>query len=161
MFDRTDRYLGIVFMLFGGVCMHSASKWPVMFASDPAGPAAIPRLLCAGIILLGLILTVGGFMKKEKAEKPLITGVELRVLAGLTAVCIIYILLLKPIGYLLATPLLIASILLICGDRSIKRILLLSLIGTLVLFLLFYSLLRVNLPLGFMRKAVSSVVPRL
>ncbi len=161
MFDRTDRYLGIFFILFGGVCLHSASKWPVMFASDPAGPAAIPRILCVGIMVLGLILSVGGFFKKEKAEKPLITGVELRVLGGLTAACIVYILLLQVIGYLLATPLLIAAILLICGDRSVKRIILLSVIGTLVLFLLFYSLLRVNLPLGFMRKAIGAIVPRL
>ncbi|MBQ9563397.1 MAG: tripartite tricarboxylate transporter TctB family protein [Lachnospiraceae bacterium] len=161
MFDRTDRYLGLGFVLLGGICFYSATTWPMYFASDPAGPGAIPKILSVGIILLGLILSVGGFFQKKKAEKPLVTVVELRVIGLLSAACIVYILILPLIGYLLATPLLIAAILLICGSRNVKQIVLISLIGTLVLFLLFYSLLRVNLPLGFMRKFINSFMPRL
>ncbi|MBQ4253490.1 MAG: tripartite tricarboxylate transporter TctB family protein [Erysipelotrichaceae bacterium] len=161
MFDRTDRYLGLAFIALGGACFWSATTWPMYFASDPAGPGAIPKILSVGIMVLGLILTVGGFFQKKKAEKPIITASELRVVGGLTAASIIYIILLQFIGYLIATPLLIAAILLICGMRNVKQIVLISLIGTLVLFLLFYSLLRVNLPLGFMRKFIQSFMPRL
>ncbi|MBR1757544.1 MAG: tripartite tricarboxylate transporter TctB family protein [Lachnospiraceae bacterium] len=161
MFDRTDRYLGIGFIVLGGICFYSATTWPMYFASDPAGPGAIPKILSVGIMVLGLILAIGGFFVKTKPEKPLMSVAELRVVGLLTVTCIAYILLLQVIGYLLATPLLIAAILLICGNRNVKQIILLSVIATIVLFLLFYSLLRVNLPLGFMRKFIQSFMPRL
>ena len=79
------------------------------------------------------------------------------MILALTASCLFYILLLPHIGYLLATPLLVAAVLLIVGLRTPKVILMVSVLGTIVLFLIFYSLLKVNLPLGFMRELIGGL----
>lgn len=161
MFERTDRYVGLGFVVLGALCFYDSTGWKKSFASDPAGPAAIPKILCIGLILLGLVLAIGGFLCKKKPEGRFITGQELITTLVLCGICVAYILLLKIIGYLLATPLLIASVLVTVGMRKPKPIILISLITTIILFFLFYSLLRVNLPLGFMKKAISSIVPRI
>lgn len=161
MFERTDRYVGIGFVAFGAIMYYIATTWKANFTADPAGPAAIPKILCAGLIILGAILAIGGFRVKTKSEKPVVTKDEAITVGLLTVACIAYIALLPLVGYLIATPLLIAACLLIVGSRNVKTIVLLSLIGTLVLFLLFYSILQVNLPLGFMKNFIRSFVPRI
>ena len=161
MFERTDRYVGIGFMAFGALMFYLATTWKANFTADPAGPAAIPKILCAGLIILGAVLTIGGFGVKTKSEKPIITKDEAITIGLLTAACILYIVLLPVVGYLIATPLLIAAGLVIVGSRKVKTIVMISVITTLILFLLFYSILRVNLPLGFMKNFIRSFVPRI
>ena len=133
-----------------------------MLGADPAGPGGIPKILAAGIAGIGVLLIVGSFLlKKEGKGKPFFTRGELLVTVALTAISVAYILLLPVLGYLIATPLLIASILVTLGRRKPLPVILISVVATLVLFLLFYSLLRVNLPLGFMRTTIDSLGIRL
>lgn len=159
MFERSDRYLGLGCIVVSIAAFLSASKWKVMFATDPAGPGAIPMILCVGILIVGVILIAGSLLMKQKetAHTPFCTAKELRLILALTASCLFYILLLPHIGYLLATPLLVAAVLLIVGLRTPKVILMVSVLGTIVLFLIFYSLLKVNLPLGFMRELIGGL----
>ena len=161
MFERTDRYIGVGLIAFGIFMYHVSTTWPLNFSADPAGPAAIPKILCAGLVILGAILVVGSLGVKTKSTTPFVTRDELIITGVLTAVCILYLVILPYIGYLLATPLLLASILVCVGSRKPKTVILVSIIATLVLFVLFYSILQVNLPLGFMRKFVSGFMPRI
>lgn len=161
MFNRSDRYIGLGFVVFGAYMFYLSTTWPANYSSDPAGPSAIPKILCVGLMILGAILAVGGFGVKVKSEKPMVTKDELVLTGCLTAACILYIVILPIIGYLLATPLLLAAILWLVGTKKPKTLILVSVIGTIVLFLLFYSLLQVNLPLGFMKRFISAIVPRL
>ena len=160
MFEKSDRYVGIGFVLLGIICFYSATQWPMSFASDPAGPGAIPKILSAGLVVLGLILAIGGFLTKKKPEEKLVTRQELVLTLIMTGICVAYIILLPIIGYVIATPLLIAAILFTVGSRKWTTLVFVSLGASLVLFVLFYSLLRVNLPLGFMKNMLRWV-PRL
>ncbi|MEL7602655.1 MAG: tripartite tricarboxylate transporter TctB family protein [Bacillota bacterium] len=157
MFERNDRYLGLGCILLGVAGYISASKWKVMLGSDPAGPAAIPKILCVGFILIGLILLVSSLLMKNPEKTSLFSKGDLYILLLLTAISFAYLIVLPFIGYLLATPMLIAGILLSLGIRNVKTIVLVSVIGTLVLFFLFYSALKVNLPLGFMKKFIAGL----
>lgn len=158
MFERNDRYLGLGCVILGILAYISASKWKVMLGSDPAGPGGIPKILSAGIAIIGIILIAGSFlMKKKEQGKPLYSRSELQITILLVVISLAYLLVLPYIGYLLATPLLIAGILLSLGSRSVKSLLLISLISTLVLFVLFYSVLRVNLPLGFTEALIEGI----
>ena len=126
--------------------------------ADPAGPGGIPKILGTGIAIIGVILIAGSFLMKDKRkEKPLFTRKELIITVALIAICLTYILLLPHLGYLVLTPLLIAGILLALGSRKVKSILLISVVSTLVLFLLFYSILKVNLPLGFTETLIEGI----
>ena len=159
MFERSDRYLGTGCLLVGAMGFLEASKWKVLFSTDPAGPGAIPRILCVGFGILGLILLAGGFSvkKADNAEEPFCTVKEMKLTLVLAIVCLAYIVVLPIIGYLLSTPLLLTAILLTAGVKKPKTIVLISLIGTVVLFLIFYSLLKVNLPMGFMKKFIEAL----
>lgn len=158
MFERNDRYLGLGCVILGVFAYMAASQWKVMVGSDPAGPGGIPKILSVGIAVIGVILIAGSYlMKNQQKDKPLFTRKELMIAVSLTAICLVYILVLPYIGYLLATPLFIASILLSLGSRKAKSILLISVIATLVLFLMFYSVLKVNLPLGFTLPFIKSL----
>lgn len=159
MFERSDRYLGIGCILVGALGFLSASKWKVMFSTDPAGPGAIPKILCSGLLILGVILIAGSFATKQASEgaEPFCTKPELTLTLALALCCLIYIVVLPYLGYLLSTPFLAAAVMLLCGVRRPKTLVLVSLTGTLVLFLIFYSLLKVNLPLGFMKDLINGL----
>lgn len=158
MFIRNDRYLGLGCVILGIFAYISATKWRVMMGADPAGPGGIPKILGTGIAIIGVILIAGSFLMKDKRkEKPLFTRKELIITVALIAICLTYILLLPHLGYLVLTPLLIAGILLALGSRKVKSILLISVVSTVVLFLLFYSILKVNLPLGFTETLIEGI----
>ncbi len=162
MFDRSDRYVGLGFIVLGALGIFSASQWKVLYSADPAGPTAIPIILCVGIIIMGAILLVGGlFVKKTADDKVIATKKEIILVTAIALSSLLYIMLLSVLGYLIMTPLYVASILVLVGSLKPKTVVLISVITTLVLFIMFYSLLRVNLPLGFMRGFISSFVPRL
>lgn len=162
MFEHNDRYLGLGCVILGILAYISASRWKVMIGADPAGPGGIPKILAVGIAGIGVILLVGSFLMKDKSkDKAFFTRGELMVTLSLTGISVAYLLLMPLIGYLIATPLLIASILLVLGRRSVKSVLPISLIATIFLFFLFYSALRVNLPLGFMRTFIDGLGLRL
>ena len=161
MFERNDRYLGIGIILIGIYCYITASGWRISAMSDPAGAAAVPKIMSAGFICIGVILIIGSFFLKKKDEsEAFIDKDSLFTLAMMAAICFAYLLVLPHIGYLLATPLLIIGIMWLLGTRKIMPLLLVSLGTTLVLFVIFYFMLRINLPLGFTRDFIRGLDPR-
>lgn len=159
MFERIDRYLGISCILLGIAGYVSASGWKVMMAADPIGPGGVPKMLCEALIVLGAVFAFGSFFSAEKDEprEKVFDQTNVMVTLRLSAVCFCYIVILPYIGYLLATPLLIAGILVVVGGVSAKKIVSVSLIGTVVLFFVFYVMLEVHLPLGFTRGFVQGL----
>lgn len=159
MFERNDRYLGVGIVLLGIICFVSASSWRALVAADPAGPGAIPRILSIGFILIGAILAVGSFLTvpKDAKKEGLIDRISLGIIVRLTVICVVYLIIFPLIGYLLSTPLLIAGIMLATGVRKRKTLIMVSLIMTLILFCVFYYILQVNLPLGFMKSFLSGI----
>jgi putative tricarboxylic transport membrane protein len=153
LFERNDRYLGVGIVLVGIICFVSASGWRTLVSADPAGPGAIPKILSVFFIVIGAILVAGSlFLTKKDAEtKALVDVNSLKITALLTAICIAYLMILPYIGYLFATPMLIGGIMFATGARKPKTLILVSVLMTLIMFCIFYYVLRVNLPLGFMR----------
>ena len=154
MFERGDRYLGIGTILIGIYCYVTASGWRITPITDPAGPGAVPKMMSAGFMGIGAILIAGSFFRKKNAgekEEAFIDKDSLFTAVTLAAICIVYLIILPYVGYLLATPPLIIGIMWLLGVRKITTLLSVGLITTLVLFVTFYVMLRVNLPLGFTR----------
>lgn len=154
MFKREDLFVGIVSVLLGVFVLITASTFHESTTLDPAGPGGVPILLAWGILVIGIIHIVGAFMapkftgdKKAKYAKEF---EEWKPVLRITLVCILYIALIEYIGYLIATPLLIAGIMLMIKVRSVKSLVLTSVFTTAILYIVFGVVLKVSLPMGFL-----------
>ncbi|MDY4033205.1 MAG: tripartite tricarboxylate transporter TctB family protein [Pyramidobacter sp.] len=157
MFERNDRYLGLLSIICGIIGYLAASKWKILMAADPLGPSGVPKILSLGFVILGIILMGGTLFlsTNTKKERENSSRQNFSLIFLLVIICFAYLVLLPYIGYLLATPLLILGVLIAIGGIPLKTVLSVSILGTIVLFIVFYSLLKVNLPLGFTKEYVA------
>ncbi|MCI7403772.1 MAG: tripartite tricarboxylate transporter TctB family protein, partial [Pyramidobacter sp.] len=114
----------------------------------------VPKILGTCFVILGIILTGGSLLSHNTEKRKETPKKDFTFIVLLSIICFIYLNLLPYLGYLLATPLLIAGILIVTGGVPLKTILSVSIGGMFILFTVFYSLLKVNLPLGFMKEIV-------
>ena len=115
------------------------------FPIDEAGPAVIPRLYIAVILVLSGIIFLQIFQGKEKAVPKL---ERKGYLAFLMAIFIIYFLAMPYVGYFLSTFLFIVLMLHVLGYQKKVRIWFIAGGWILFSYLLFYKLLYIQLPLG-------------
>lgn len=154
MFKREDVLVGIFSVMLGILALAIASTFNISTSLDAAGPGGIPKALAWGILIIGIIHIVGGFLapKAEGDDKFSLFKEfeESKVILRITLVCILYIFFLEYIGYLIATPLLIIGIMWVIKVRSIKSLLSTSIVTTIVLFLIFSVVLGVDFPMGLL-----------
>ena len=142
---RGDRVVGAVLACFGlGLLVLTAGLTPATPA-DPVGPRGFPGLLGLVVLACGAALALwpraasDGDARGALARGPLLGAV------GLTAV---YLAVLEPAGYLLATPPYLAALLLVQG-RVTARAFFFTVVGLpVVLYALFAVVMRVPLPAG-------------
>lgn len=155
MFKRNDWVVGSLSVLLGAFVIFLSSVWEKPTSFDTAGPGGVPSFLAWGILIIGIIHIVGAFFSpKVPVDKQAVWAKEYkeaRPILQITLVCAMYILLIKILGYLIATPLLIIGIMWVVQVRSIKDLLVTSLSTTLILFLVFQIGLKVKLPMGILK----------
>ncbi len=130
--------------------------------TDPLGPRAIPVALGGGMALCGLLLLVGRLVRPAPRPVLLAEGpsesddvgpfspLRLVLVIGATAV---YVMAFEPLGYLLATPLYVAALLLIHGAVPRRALLAAPVIIALALYAGFRLGLNVPLPGGILETA--------
>ena len=124
-------------------------------------PATFPQVMCIGMMVFTIILLVQSLisLKKMDPDDPNIQpAASINVLknkgvqAGLFVIvlCILYVVLFKTLGYVLASAIIAAVIMWLIGKRDVKQILLVSVLVPLAMWLVFYKLLTVNIPMGIL-----------
>jgi putative tricarboxylic transport membrane protein len=101
--------------------------------------------------LLSLILLVQSFVKKKGAEEGPVhpfAGLMLRRVVGFVIAVFLYIIVLPPLGYLIATFLLMASLLVIVGRRKWWLLILFPALSSLVSYYVFAKLFHCPFPTG-------------
>jgi putative tricarboxylic transport membrane protein len=145
---RVDRIVGAVLVCSGLGVLALTIGLPAATAADPVGPRGFPSLLGLAILACGVALALGrrGTPADADAESrgTLAPGSLLGAI-GLTA---LYLAVLEPAGYLLATPPYLAALLLVQGHVTARAFALTALGVPAVLYLLFAVLMRVPLPPG-------------
>ena len=148
--QRTDRWAGLALALLGIAVMASARAFPNV-PGQKLGAGFLPMLVGAGLLVCGLLLVLRSFKPARYAlAEPLRAaehfGSSLVVIAAVAA----YILLAERLGFLVLAPLCLLAVF-----RALRvgwrQALLWSLVGTLVVHVAFYKLLRVPLPWGLLR----------
>jgi putative tricarboxylic transport membrane protein len=91
--NASDFYAGLLFLCFGLVAVVTARNYP-MGTSRHMGPGYFPTVLGAGLVLLGLVITVRGLWSSGEALKLTSLRPLLLVCAGVLA----FALLVRPLG---------------------------------------------------------------
>jgi putative tricarboxylic transport membrane protein len=105
---RSDRWLGPVLALLALGWLALVYMYiPGSREEGEPGPRAFPVVLGASLLGLGVLMTVSGFARADKAgadaEKP-VTRREATVVAGTFGLLMLYAFLMEKAGFLISTP---------------------------------------------------------
>ena len=125
-------------------------------------PATFPQIMCIGMMVFTVVLLVQSIIKLQKMnpDDPMIQpaaslnllrnkGVQAALLV--IVLCAAYAALFEVLGYVLASTIVAAIIMVLIGKRDVKQIVLVSVLVPLVMWLVFYKLLTVNIPMGVLQ----------
>ena len=125
-------------------------------------PSTFPRIMIIGMAVFTVILLVQSLIKLSsmKADDPLAEKAETMnlfkdkgVLAALFVIllCIGYVFFFKSLGYVVVSFLLCGIIMWLIGLRNPVKLILISLLVPLGMWLIFYKMLQVNIPMGWLQ----------
>jgi putative tricarboxylic transport membrane protein len=120
------------------------------------GPRAVPLIVGVGLVLVGFWVAVEAVTGKatvptsesDDADPALPT--DWRAVGLLAVALILYLLLMRPTGFVPASTILFAAAAFAMGSRRTLRDLILGLLFSLLLYLAFTAGLGLRLPLGFL-----------
>lgn len=153
-----DLGLGLVALAFSVVYLIEASRIRSSALGDSVGAGGVPTILgwvmavtATVIILHQLWLKRTGKLfpaaVSEAFETP---GRTFAIAAGVVAMASLYIAALRWLGYIPSTALFLAGMLAYQGVGLSRRLVLVPVLGAIALFLLFDTLLGLNLPTGLL-----------
>ena len=125
-------------------------------------PATFPQIMCIGMLVFTVILIIQSVLQLMKANEddPMMEpaasinilknkGVQAAVFV--IVLCAGYAALFEVLGYVLASAIVAAIIMWLIGKRDVKQIALVSILVPLAMWLVFYKLLTVNIPMGVLQ----------
>jgi hypothetical protein len=146
---RADLLVGIGLLALAAFYFQQSFAITVGFAADRLGPTFFPRLLALALGGCALVLIARALRgRSDPAPLPV---VRLPLLLGTLGLTAAYALLLAPLGYLLATPLYVAALVLLLGYQSRAGLARAGRGVTIVLYLVFARALKVLVPMGPLR----------
>ena len=134
-------------------------------------PAAFPQIMCVGMIIFTVILLIQSIIKliSMSDDDPLaepaasINFIKDRgVLAALFVMllCVLFVAFFKSLGYIICGAVLCFVIMVLIGKRNWLQMVLVSILVPLGMWLVFYKVLTVNIPMGplqFLRDLVDMI----
>ena len=125
-------------------------------------PASFPQIMCIGMMVFTVILLVQSILKLQKmnpddpmmepaASINIFKNKGVQAAAFVIVLCIAYAALFEVLGYVLVSTIVAAIIMVLIGKRDVKQIALVSILVPLVMWLVFYKLLTVNIPMGVLQ----------
>ena len=124
----------LILIAFGAWGWYETSTWNVPVSSGRLAPTTYPRILFTKRLL----------QKQASGELEQPVDIHLLHVAGTVVLFVLYILALRAFGFLFPTPVFLFLSMLLFGERKWLRMVLISIIGTLVLYLFFVQLLHVH-----------------
>ena len=134
----------------GVMLLRDAARLPQDGGYAGVGPAAMPRIVGGGLMLLALLTAISGYRNGREPLPPQRLGAVAWIVAGL----LLQMLLLRPLGFSIASGLLFACTAAGFGRRNLALTLPFGLIFALAIYGLFDGVLRLNLPAGWIETAV-------
>lgn len=153
-----DLILGAIAVVFGGVYMREASRIPRSALGDAVGAGGVPIVLGAIMCMCGMLLIArtlwlwrAGTFVPAAISKVFADPWRLFIMAGgVIAMTAVYLILLDPLGYILAMMLYLTAVIHFQRVPLSARSLMVAVGGTAALWLLFDTLLGIDLPEGLL-----------
>ena len=145
-----DCIAGAVLMLFSIWGWYETSTWKESAASSGISVKAYPRAVFALIFVCGAIILIGTIIKNCRDKNQNSSDgnkiIEMHPIKVIVTVLLMvaYILALREIGFLYSTPVFLIATMFFFGERNWPRIIAISIVGTLVLYLFFVKIMHVN-----------------
>ncbi len=142
-----DSALGVVFALGGAAILQQALTMSTLPGMN-VGPGLFPSIVGAGMAIMGVALTIQGWMVRDTPEdgaQPLVTWFALGIVAALAAT----IFAMPYLGFLVTGVIFSVVIVLMSGGKWLSAVIF-SPIATAGIYFLFMSGFRVPLPRGIL-----------
>ena len=143
---RADFVIGLGLLAFALVYYQQSFSIVRGFASDRLGPAFLPRMLAFALAALSLTLIVRALAGRSDPSRP--PEMRVGVFAAVMGLLVIYAVVMPAVGFIVATPILLAAVIWLLGLRQWVTLLGTALAVTAVLYVVFGRALHVLLPLG-------------
>ncbi|HEY7322906.1 MAG TPA: tripartite tricarboxylate transporter TctB family protein [Candidatus Binatia bacterium] len=140
----TDRVSGAVLVLFAFLVILASRDYPLGTFRVP-GPAFVPTLLAALLLIFGVLLV---FTSSRAPRFSSISWIEWRHAAAILAACVFAVFATERLGYRLTVLLILVFLIKFVERRGWAQTLLFAFGLAFGSFYLFYTLLRVPLPAG-------------
>ena len=154
-------FSGIVFIIFGGLIFFFSRGFRQFTVEQGMGPDSMPKLYAVFMIALALMLILSALIKITKNKntqnnsgsdgvigKLSAETIERLKISGVTIVAFfIYLFMLRPLGFLIATPPLVFFVMKIMLAKT-RNAIMVAILLTAVIFVIFRTLLGVPLPIG-------------
>jgi hypothetical protein len=145
-----ERRSAIVLLVLGiAVTFYSVSELKLGTITQP-GSGFMPFISGAGITILSLLWFITNLKKMEKKSAPLWQKGELKNPLLAVIIIIVYTVLMIPLGYILSTLIFLVSWQLMIEREKLLKTAIITIVGTAIMFFLFYYLLGVPLPEGIL-----------
>jgi len=143
---RADLVAGVLLLALAGVYLQQSVGIERGFASDRLGPAFFPQLLGATLAVLAGALVVRAVLKRSDPTP--LPPARVGLLWAVVGLLVGYAVVMPYVGFLLATPPLLAAVTVALGLRQPLLVVAPALGITLVLYAVFGRLLGVLFPRG-------------
>lgn len=147
---KRDQITGAVLVLLGIVIAVLVSGFEVPFSTSYPGPKALPSIAIVGFIVCG----AGIFMESMKSQKDepvfLVKEGWIRVISSI-ALLAVYILAMKFVGYLIATPVicyLLTALYAKGSNSTVKGRLIFTAALTVIIYVIYVFVFGLGLPTG-------------
>ena len=143
-----DVYIGIIMLIFGLFFRTQTSVMPEQAAIYPNIILEVICVLSAGVLISGIMKTKNAYQKGEVPAS--FTWNQLKSPMAIAVIIFAYLLLMSRIGFYVSTAAFVAVSMFFFGERSVKRICLVTAGVIVALYIIFSLLLGVILPDGLL-----------
>ncbi len=151
---RGDTVVGLAALALAGVYAFFAFEIPHSFLADPVGAAGLPELYAIALALLASLLVAQSLASRARLRETVESGSD-RIAAsqhfraiGLLLPGIGYLVLISSLGYFVTIFLLIIGVALYAGANLSLRLLSISVVGAISMWVIFDKLFNIPLPVG-------------
>lgn len=151
MTNKADCIAGCGIAVLAGAVYYEASQFAE--ASSGLGAGGFPKFIAVCLGILGIILAVKSFLQLKadgNQDKQVLTRHDLLGAMSLVAAFYFYIVLVKPLGYVVATALFFYLFMTIYGERKWIRMAVISVCFSVIAYYLFKNVFYIMLPQGML-----------
>ena len=138
-------------LVFSCVCLWASRTYPNLSAPYMNISASFfPTMVSIIMVLLSVVMLIKAFTKPEICE--ISPAQQKAYLRGLLAIVVslVYVLIFKPVGYILSSIVCLFAMMLVFGNRKWVPMAIISVALPILLYMVFYYVLKTNLPAGLL-----------